>query len=210
MLTGGTTGVIDSIAVDLPGFGATPPPDEVWGSADYARALRPVLDEMGESPVVVGHSFGGRVALQLATLYPDRISALVLTGVPLAPAGDTPKSAWSYRAIRRLARARLLPESRLEAARRRHGSDDYRAADGVMRDVLVKILAERYEKTITSLELPVTLVWGEDDSTTPLAAARRAERWFGDVDFVEIPGGRHLVPTESPAVLRHAVLRRLE
>src|SRR3954452_16103169 len=57
---------IDALALDLPGFGASPPPAEPWGSAEYAKALLPVLDGFDGPPVVLGHSFGGRVAVHIA------------------------------------------------------------------------------------------------------------------------------------------------
>ena len=71
------------IALDLPGFGRSAPPDAPWGAADYAEAVVPVLDAMTRPVVVVGHSFGGRVAVTLAAERPDDVGALVLTGVPL-------------------------------------------------------------------------------------------------------------------------------
>src|SRR5687768_10318163 len=78
---------LDAIAVDLPGFGNSPEPDSGWGAAEYATSVLPVLDELGPAPVVLGHSFGGRVAVHLAASAPDRVGALVLTGVPLLRRG---------------------------------------------------------------------------------------------------------------------------
>src|SRR5438067_3542048 len=58
---------LDAIALDLPGFGATPLPDRPWGSPEYAAAVTPVLEREFDGPaVVIGHSFGGRVATHLA------------------------------------------------------------------------------------------------------------------------------------------------
>ena len=66
--------LLDAVALDLPGFGAAPPPPEPWGTPQYADALSPLLDELG--PVVVlGHSFGGRVAIELAHRRPDAVRA---------------------------------------------------------------------------------------------------------------------------------------
>ena len=121
---------LDALAVDLPGFGAAPEPPEAWGSEQYASAVSPLLDEMADQVVVLGHSFGGRVGVHLAALRPDRVSALVLTGVPFyRPAGARPRPKARYRLVRALARKGLVPEDRLEAARRRHGSEDYRAGE---------------------------------------------------------------------------------
>jgi len=133
----------DALAVHLPGFGTTAPPPTVWGSEDYAEHLVPGL--AGSGPVVVvGHSFGGRVAVRLAVAHPELVSALVLTGVPLVRATPPPRPALALRVAKRLRAAHLVPESVVERCRGRGGSADYRAAQGVMRDVLVRVVREDY------------------------------------------------------------------
>ena len=79
-----------------------------------------------------------------------------------------------------------------------------------MREVLVKLLGERYEDSIAKITIPVTLVWGADDTTTPITGARVAAGLFADASLIEVDGGHHLTPTESPAVLRDAVEARLK
>ena len=65
----------DALALDLPGFGATPAPDSGWSTSEYAEWVGECLDEVvssgGERPVLVGHSFGGRVAVRLAATIPS-------------------------------------------------------------------------------------------------------------------------------------------
>lgn len=200
---------IGTVAVDLPGFGSTPPPPELWGSEDYAAALRPVLESLKAPVVVVGHSFGGRVALRLARQAPDLVGALVLTGAPLAPTGaPRPRPPRRYRLLRRARRLGLVSEARLERARRRHGSADYRAAEGVMRSVLVGVLAEDYRDDLRALQCPVVLLWGEEDREVPVAVAEAIARLVpGGAELSVLPGVGHLLPTEAPDALRAAVER---
>ncbi len=192
-----------TLAVDLPGFGATPPPAEAWGSVEYARALVPVLDEMSDGPVVVvGHSFGGRVALRLAHLVPGRIERLVFTGVPFLPrAGGPRRPASAFLLARRLHRMGLVGEARMDALRDRYGSADYRAATGIMRSVFVRLVAETYADDLATLTVPATLVWGEDDADVPLDVARRAADLIGGAPLVVVPGVGHLLPIEAPGAL---------
>ncbi len=86
---------LPALALDLPGFGASPPPPAAWGAEAYAELVGRVLDEMGSPVVVLGHSFGGRVALHLAIQRPDVVHALVLTGVPLLPSSVISTKAYS-------------------------------------------------------------------------------------------------------------------
>jgi pimeloyl-ACP methyl ester carboxylesterase len=199
---------LDGIALDLPGFGATPEPPEVWGSEDYARAVAPVLTSMPAPAVLLGHSFGGRVAVHLAATLPEHVRAVVLTGVPLfRPANSPARPRLRYRVARRLARTGLVGEARLERARQRYGSADYRAAEGVMRGVLVRVLQEEYVEALNAIDCPVELVWGDDDTTAPLEVAERAAAEVRKGRLTVCAGAGHLTPLTVPAELRAAVLR---
>lgn len=208
-MPGGPGGPLDAIALDLPGFGAGPPPDEAWGSRQYAEAAAAVLDEMAPRVVVLGHSFGGKVAVHLGALAPERVAALVLTGVPLLrPPVSQRRGPAAYRLIRSAHRLGLIGDARMERARRTHGSSDYRAATGVMRDVLVRSVNEDYHDVITRLACPVELVWGEEDTVVPVAMAARAASQFRNAKLTILPGIGHLTPTEAPDELRGALVRQ--
>ncbi len=200
------------VAPDLFGFGATPPPPEPWGSEEYARHLVPLFDDpevLADRIVLVGHSFGGRVAIRLYGLVPDRVERLVLTGVPLLDrAGRRPRPSAGYRVVRLAHRLGLVGDARLEMARQRHGSPDYRAAEGIMRAVFVRVLAEEYASDLGSITCPVDLVWGEDDTEVPLEVAARAEPLFPAARLITLPGVGHLTPTEAPEALRDVVTGR--
>jgi pimeloyl-ACP methyl ester carboxylesterase len=198
---------LPAIALDLPGFGASPPPPGAWGAEAYAEAVGTVLGEMGAPVVVLGHSFGGRVALHLATQHPAAVRALVLTGVPLLhPLGRRGRVALSFKAVRRLHRMGVVPDRTMEAARQRHGSADYRAAEGIMRQVLVRVVNETYEPQLDAVRCPVHLVWGADDTVAPVEVADRSVGRLAQGDLVVLPGVGHLTPLLVPTVLRAAVV----
>ncbi|MHB8681974.1 MAG: alpha/beta fold hydrolase [Acidimicrobiales bacterium] len=203
------------LAVDLPGFGATPAPPEPWGTAEYAAAVARLLQgDVADVPaptVVVGHSFGGRVAVVLAASRPELVRALVLTGVPVLPRpGGGRRPPVAYRAVRALHRAGLVGEERMERARRRHGSADYRQAQGVMRDVLVRVVNERYDDALARLSCPVELVWADDDIEAPLSVAEALAERVAGAELTRCPGAGHLLPLTAPEALRRAVARALE
>lgn len=200
---------LDGVAVDLPGFGASPPPPSAWGSAEYARALEPVVAEMGSPVVVVGHSFGGRVAVHLAPAWPDRIAGVVLAGVPLLRVTTPPPPSLSFRLAKTLNRIGLLSDEKMEERRRQAGSADYRASTGVMRDVFVRLVHETYEEQLKQIAAPVELVWGDNDTAAPLVIAERAAALLAHPSTTILPGAGHLTPLTAPDELRRAIVRLL-
>jgi pimeloyl-ACP methyl ester carboxylesterase len=197
------------VALDLPGFGATPAPDVAMGAAGYARLIEPVLSEFPRPVVLVGHSFGGRVAVHLAANQPERFKGVILSGVPLLKRRAKSRAPLTFRLARWASRLGLIPASTMERLRRRHGSADYRAATGVMRQILVMAVNESYEEQLAGLRLPVKLLWGADDVEVPVEVAERAAAVLsargGEVKLVVAPGVGHLLPTATPATLHRAV-----
>jgi pimeloyl-ACP methyl ester carboxylesterase len=175
---------LDAIAPDLPGFGASPAPDAVIGADSYADIVAEILHSFDRPPVLVGHSFGGRVAVCLAT-------------------GRRPPVA--YRAVRWLNRVGVVSDERLEREKRSRGSADYRAATGVMRDILVKVVNESYEGQLSRIESPVHLLWGSEDREVPVSVAESASALLSEVTLQVLPGVGHMVPIQAPEALRRAI-----
>jgi pimeloyl-ACP methyl ester carboxylesterase len=198
---------VASVALDLPGFGASPAPSVVGGARHYANLMLPALREMGEGPfVLVGHSFGGTVACVLAATHPELVRALVLTGAPLLRTPSSRSSPLAYRITRWLHRRGFVSDDRVEAARQKHGSSDYRRASGVMRDVLVASVNESYEDELSNLDVPVTMLWGEEDREVPVEVARRASARLTTTHTLQsLQGVGHLVPSEAPHELANVV-----
>ena len=177
-----------SVAVDLPGFGSSPPPPAAWGSAEYASVVGATIEEIAPDcgVIVVGHSFGGRVAVRLAATRPDLVNGLVLSGVPLLRTSSGARAPIGYRVIRRARRWRLVSQSRLDQARNRFGSTDYKAAQGVMRDVLVRVVNESYDSDLRKIECPVGFCWGALDTAAPLSIAGDASKLVRRVEVFNV------------------------
>ena len=197
------------IAPDLPGFGASPVPDEAIGADAYADIVADLLDDFDRPPVLVGHSFGGRVAVCLAAKHPDRVASLVLAGAPLIRLETGRRPPLAYRAARWLNRVGLVSDERLEREKRSRGSADYRASSGVMRDILVKVVNESYESQLSRITQPVLLLWGENDREVPVSVAESASALLTNSTLEVLPGVGHLVPTDAPDALRAAIERAL-
>lgn len=204
---------IGSVALDLPGFGSSPLPTVAGGARTYAALLVPALGELSNEPLVlVGHSFGGRIATVIGATNPELVKAIVLTGAPLVRRGDASqaKSPLGYRMVRALHARHLVNDQRMEAARQRYGSSDYRNATGILRDVLVANVNESYEPELALVRAPVFMLWGANDTEVPLEIAERAGALIESAHHLRVVAGvGHLLPSEAPHELAATVREAL-
>lgn len=179
------------LAVDLPGFGWSQAPPEAWGTAEYAGHLERLMQETGmPGAALLGHSFGGRIAIRVAARQPARVSRLVL----VASAGIRPRRRVGY--YLRLATAKLarwfftLPgwgatgQRAISRVSGRFGSRDYRAA-GNMRPTLVKVVNEDLTPLLPAVQAPTLILWGDQDEEVPRGAM--------EIMAARIPGARLVV-----------------
>jgi pimeloyl-ACP methyl ester carboxylesterase len=201
---------VASVALDLPGFGASPPLERAGGARRYAESVAAVLAEFEAPVVLVGHSFGGCVATVVAAEHPELVRALVLTGAPLIRRPSARRPPWRFRVVRALHARGLVGERPMEAARQKYGSADYRAARGVMREVLVISLGESLEAEMARVNVPVWLLWGANDHEAPLRIAEESRHLFGRGAALRVVEGvAHWIPTEAPHELVSSVREAL-
>ncbi len=204
------------INVDFPGFGQSTEPGEnsdgtVWGVEEYTRLIERLAEtEEAVEPILIGHSFGGRVGLLFSSR--NKVSKLILVDA----AGVKPRRSmkyylkvYSFKAAKRFYRIMLgkeRAERRIERLRAGRGSSDYNNASVMMRRVLSKVVNEDLKHVMPLIQAPTLLVWGENDTATPLSDARKMERLIPDAGLVSFPGCGHYSFLDNPvgfaAVLR--------
>lgn len=189
------------IALDLPGFGESPVPSEVWGTPEYAAFVRDVLGELGiERAHFVGHSYGAKTALYLAATGGHLVQKLVLQG---SSGLRTPPSlsARMKRGVSKGAKAagHLGPPGRAlrRALYSRIASTDYRQA-GAMRPILVRVVNEDMKPFLPLIKSPTLLVWGTNDDAAPLVHGRTMAKLIPDAGLVEFEGAGHFAYLDEP------------
>jgi pimeloyl-ACP methyl ester carboxylesterase len=196
--------------LDLPGFGQSEPPPIEWDTLAYAKRVLAWLDEQGIARAdLVGHSFGGRVSVQMAAHFPDRVRSIVLIGA----AGLRPKRSLRQRMRMAFSRwlgklARMLPAALRDPLLRwregRFGSADFRAAREPLRTILSRAVSEDLQDEARAIRAPAFLLWGRDDDQTPVDMAERYQKLIAGSRLVVLPdhghfpfagGGAHLCAT---------------
>jgi|CXWL01.1.fsa_nt_gi pimeloyl-ACP methyl ester carboxylesterase len=161
---------------DLPGFGKTPAPKKIYDVSAYAAAVKKLLnDEDIDEVVIVGHSFGGRIALSLAQSSPKLVKALVLTGTPGVEKFHLKRSlkrAVYWTAAKGMKIISFLPPvKRLRARFYQHR--DLGTLSGVMKETFLRVIKQDLTPLLKSLRQPVLLLWGARDQMVPVYDAER-------------------------------------
>lgn len=176
-------------APDLYGFGQTPPPPVAVDLQYYADGVCALIRHYRmEDVVLVGHSFGARVAIRVASQY-DRVAGLVLVGA----AGLKPR-----RGVRYYVRVWHAKCCTLLGLPKPQGSEDYNRLTGTMRKTFINVVHTYQEKEVRRLRCPVLLVWGSQDDQTPPYLLRRFQRLLPQARTVWMEGCGHYCFLQQP------------
>ncbi len=179
------------VAPDLPGFGGSQEPAVPFSVDDYVDFVLKFSDAVGlKSPLLIGHSYGGRIIIKM--MNRPRLPFTVPKIILMDAAGIKPKRSlgyyikvYSYKAARR-----ILPML-AERMRRKTGSADYRNASPVMRRTMVLSVNENLTPLLSGIKVPTLLIWGENDTATPLSDGQTMERLIPGAGLVVLRGAGH-------------------
>ena len=183
------------ISIDLPGFGESSVPTNIITSPDYMEIVHKFILSLGiDKLTYVGHSFGGKVGILLASHYPNLIQNLILIDAAGLRAKHGLKwhcKVTSYKIAKFFILHILHNPAMLERMRAKSGSDDYKATVGIMRQILVCVVNEDFSSELPKIKCPTFLYWGDCDEATPIWMAHKMHRLIPDSGLYIVPGGGH-------------------
>lgn len=201
------------IAPDLPGFGKTKTPKKTWGVGDYNDFVFTLTKKLNlDSFFLLGHSFGGRVAVKFTVSYPEKVRKLILCDA----AGIKPKMGFKTRSIYLMARvgnAIFTPKilSRFKDGARnffylflRH--HDYVKADGTMKETIKKVLQEDLFPELAKIKAETLIIWGRKDKLVPVKYAYDFYQEIDNAKIVILKGVGHSPHLEVPDKLAAQII----
>ncbi len=164
--------------VDFSGFGGSPEPDVPYFVSDYVQELKSLIGEFEVSSLtLIGHSFGGRVAIKFASLYQDDYDEFKLCLVDSA--GVLPKrgisyhlKVWKYKRLKKKA----INSSKYREKIKDMGSSDYRKLSKVMKQTFVNVVNEDLLPFAKFITAETIIVWGKKDKDTKLYMAKKLNK----------------------------------
>lgn len=199
------------IQFDFPGFGGSDEPKEPWdvdGFADFFCRFMEVMQV--KQATLIGHSYGGRVIIKLAAResIPFEITNIILIDSAGVLPVRTAAQKWKirkYKILKKFLNMKLIyamfPEV-IDDWRSRQGSADYRNATPMMRQCMVKAVNEDLTKLLPKIRQEVLLIWGDQDTATPIRDAHIMEEKIPNCGLAVIPGTGHFSFLEKPAQFR--------
>lgn len=175
---------------------------------EYAEQIAGLLESLSISKArVVAHSFGGRVAIYLASQHPDRVEQMVLTGAAgiRKPLTETQKKRQArfkrmnalLNALKRFGPLAALVERWQAALRKRYGSADYVRLNENMRKTFSRVVWQDLYPFLKDIQAPTLLIWGSEDTETPLWMGEQMEKAIPDAGLVVFEGRTHFAFIEE-------------
>lgn len=207
---------IKVLILDLPGFNITPSPARPWGSDDYLNWIfQKIKEKNWQKFNLLGHSFGGGLAVKMAAENPEVIEKLILA----APAIIKRKSIKTYlfyliasfgKKIFNLPGLKIFYPSAQKLIYKLAGTRDYYLADRIMKETMKKIKKEDLEKYLEKIKIPTLILWGKKDDVLPLKDANKIKEKIRGSELKVISGARHSPHQETPEELAKIIINYLK
>lgn len=198
------------IALDLPGFGTTQTPKEVWGLSNYAQFVGHFLDKIGVKnvAVIIGHSNGGAIAirgLSEGALQADKVVLLASAGIRGVYKGRIK----ALRVVTKIGKALSSPLPK--SVKRRLRAKVYKTVGSDM--LVAEHLQETFKKVVTDdvredaakLLQPALLIYGETDEQAPVWYGEAYHQLIRTSTLEVLPGAGHFVHLDRPDEVHKAV-----
>ena len=193
--------------LDFYGFGRSESPPLDSNVFTYADAVYEFIESIICTKVVVlGHSFGGRIALIIGNReLIEKVILLDSAGLP--PRFNIIKhfKVKRFKKLKNRVQAGKAQAKKLE----KYGSSDYRELNENMKSVFVRVVNEDLTRFAQSLNKPTLILWGRKDKQTPLYMAKRLRKMIKNNQFRVVNGG-HFSYLDEPTVVLKEIYNFIE
>lgn len=182
------------VAIDLPGHGESDIPKEKFGTKDFSEIIVKFMQMKNLNNIYyIGHSFGGKCGIYINAKLKPSIEKLVLvdaSGIKPLPDKKLQRKVKMFKVLKSLY-IKIFGKDNLDKFYKKFGSEDYRSANGIMRDILVKVVNEDLTDILKEIDVRTLLIWGDSDDATPLYMGKRMNEEIKNSKLVVLNGGHY-------------------
>ncbi len=200
------------IVPDLPGFGESQEPRKPWSLDDYCKFVEEFSKQLKLQTIyLLGHSFGGSLAVKFALRFPGQIAELFLVGAACVRK-RTFKKNLSNRIAKILKIFSFLPFYSLirKGIYRYIFKSDYIYNEGVMQKSYLNVIQEDLTDILGAVRPSTVIIWGQDDNVTPLRDAYLIKKKINNSKLVIIQKGDHDLERKMPDVLAQRIIENIK
>ena len=192
--------------LDMPGFGESQEPKESWNVDNYIEFITEFIKKLEIKDVdLIGHSNGGRIILKMmGSIKTDfKVGKIILIGSAGIVHKKTMKQKIKVRTFKigkkilGLKPIKAIAPKALDNFKNKFGSEDYRNASPIMKETMVKLINEDVREYFPNIKQPTLLIWGENDTATPIEDAYIMEKFIPDAGLVKVKNSSHYVFLEN-------------
>lgn len=188
------------IALNLPGHNGSDEPKRPFSVEDFAKFTLDFLKALDINKVIlVGHSVGGRIIIKIMSFKNLDIDVQKIVLIDSAGVKPVHKSkltfkSFSYKILKAIFGNKVMKKlcpSIINYIKTKFGSEDYKNATPMMRDTLVKIVNEDLTPLFECNKKDTLIIWGRNDTATPLSDGKLMESKMQKSALVVIDGAGH-------------------
>ena len=202
------------IAFDMPGYGKSEAPEDAWDSDAWVDFIVELIESQGIKELdLIGHSNGGRIIIKMMSRanLSFKVGKIILIGSagivhkkPLKIRLKVKKYKLGKKILNMKLVKKLFPNA-LEKFQKNAGSEDYRNSPPALKQSMVKLLNDDMRDLLPNIKAPTLLLWGENDTATPIEDAELMEKSIPDAGLVRVPGCSHYVFLEQPVYINNII-----
>lgn len=181
--------------IDFPPFGKSEEPKTVWTIQDYKamtlQIIQHTLDEQNYTSLdIISHSFGGRIAILLASENELKLNKLILIGA----AGIKPKRGLIYKT--KVLKYKIFKKFAPQKAANM-GSEDYKKLSSTMKQTFKNIVNTDLTSLCDKISCQTLIIYGQKDKETPIYMAKKLHKSIKNSKLIIVNGAHHFVYLEQ-------------
>lgn len=191
------------IIPDLPGFGRSEEPRGAGNLDDYSDFVEEFVSQLGLNRFyLLGHSFGGSLAVKFSLQHPEKVAKLIL----VAPACIRKKGLKNklFKFISKFFKIKTPFLRKLF-----YRKSDYLSVQGVMKEIYLKIIKEDLTNILSQIKIPTIIIWGAKDKITPIKQAKLINSKIRNSKLEILSGANHDLNSKVPEKLAEIIIKYL-